>query len=857
VARTHRAADLLAKLAGEIVNHLKIALRQLRLRPTLSLVVIVMLALGIGATTAMYSIYQQILVRPLPTAEPDRLVNLGAPGPAKFGGTYGDLGIGDRDAQFTYAMFRELEARHPGFTGLAAHTDFVSNLSFREQPSYSRGGMLVSGGYFGVLGLKPALGRLIVPEDEPQVGESAVVVLGYDYWRRRFAADPNVLGERLTVNGTDLEIIGVAPQGFTGTILGVHADVFVPLSMRWAMVPTLGRYNPENPFRFFNYWAYVFGRLEPGVTLDQAGSQLNGVYSGLLNDVEAPLLPAQLPQETKDQFRQRKISFASGELGWGPLRARAERPLEILFGVTMLVLLIVCVNIANLLLTRGASRTGEIAVRASIGASRGVLVRHLLTEAFVLIAIGGISSLFVAALIVRLISGMLPSNLALGLTGLNPAALMFAAGASLVTVLVFGLVPAWRVSGASPSQVMNAQGTRAVSGRGSARFRAVLTTAQIAFSMVLLVLAGLFTRSLSNISHEDLGIDVDSIVNFGITAQLSSYDQQELLVLYDRIEQTLAAQPGVRAVGTTAIPLFYDFSLGGDTAIEGVDPGPNADTYSARTAVGSGYFEALDVPLLKGRLFTDDDTAETPIVAIVNQAFARKFNLGDNVVGRRLGNGDPRNSVEIVGLVADAKHASVKGDVPPLVYLPRRQNAGWFQSLWVYVRGNVAADTLKGMIPRVMNEIAPDVPLVIVQTMRERLNDNVYIDRLLSTLSTGFAALATLLAGIGLYGVLAYNVQQRTRELGLRQALGAEPKQLRKLVLKQVGVMAMIGLGVGLIAAFLLGTVAQSVLFGLSGHDPAVMGAAAFVLAAVILAASWLPAWRASRIAPLEALRYE
>jgi predicted permease len=839
------------------VNHLKIALRQLRLRPTLSFVVIVMLALGLGATTAMYSIYQQVLLRPLPAPEPDRLVNLGAPGPGKFGGTYGDLGIGDRDAQFTYAMFRELEARHPGFSALAAHTDFVSNLSYREQPSYSRGGMLVSGGYFGVLALKPALGRLIVPEDEPQVGESAVVVLGYDYWQRRFAGDANVLGERLTVNGTDLEIIGVAPQGFTGTILGVHADVFVPLSMRWAMVPTLGRYNAENPFRFFSYWAYVFGRLEPGVTLEQAASQLNGVYSGILNDVEAPLMPAQLPQEIKDQFRQRKISFASGELGWGPLRARAALPLQMLFWSTVLVLLIVCVNVANLLLTRGASRTGEIAIRASIGASRGVLVRHLLAESFVLIAIGGVLSLLVAVLIVRLISGMLPSNLALGLTGLNPAALTFAAGASLVTVLVFGLVPAWRVSGANPGQVMNAQGTRAVSGRGSARFRAVLTTAQIAFSMVLLVLAGLFTRSLSNISHEDLGIDVDSIVNFGITAQLSSYDQQELLVLYDRIEQTLAAQPGVRAVGTTAIPLFYDFSLGGDTAIEGVDPGPNADTYSARTAVGSGYFEALDVPLLKGRLFTDNDTAETPIVAIVNQAFARKFNLGDNVVGRRLGNGNPQNSVEIVGLVADAKHASVKGDVPPLVYLPRRQNAGWFQSLWVYVRGNVEAETLKGMIPRVMKEIAPDVPLVIVQTMRERLNDNVYIDRLLTTLSTGFAALATLLAGIGLYGVLAYNVQQRTRELGLRQALGAEPKQLRRLVLKQVGIMAAIGLGLGLVAALVSGAFAEAALFGLSGRDPAVIGAAAAVLAIVILAASWLPAWRASRIPPIEALRYE
>jgi len=474
----------------------------------------------------------------------------------------------------------------------------------------------------------------------------------------------------------------------------------------------------------------------------------------------------------------------------------------------------------------------------------------------VLIAIGGLASLLVAALIVRLISGMLPSNLTLGLTGLSPAALLFAAGASLVTVLVFGLVPAWRVSGANPGQVMNAQGTRAVSGRGSAHFRAVLTTAQIAFSMVLLVLAGLFTRSLSNITHENLGIDVDSIVNFGITAQLSSYDQQELLVLYDRIEQTLAAQPGVTGVGTTAIPLFYDFSLGGNTPIEGVEFGPNDDTYSARTAVGSGYFAALDVPLLKGRLFTDGDTAETPTVAIVNEAFVRKFKLGD-AVGRRLGNGQPQNSVEIVGVVADAKHASVKGDVPPLVYLPRRQNAGWFQSLWVYVRGSVPAETLKAMIPGVMHEIAPDVPLVIVQTMRERLNDNVYIDRLLTTLSTGFAALATLLAGIGLYGVLAYNVQQRTRELGLRQALGAEPRQLRSLVLKQVGIMAAIGLVLGLAAALLLGAVAQAVLFGLSGRDPAVIGAAAVVLAIVILAASWLPAWRASRIPPLEALRYE
>jgi len=834
------------------VNQIKLALRQLRLRPGLSIVVILLLALGIGATTAMFSLYHKILVRPLPVPEPERLVNLAAPGKAGIVGSYRDLSIGDPEATFSYEMFRDLEAGQKGFTGIAGHTDFVANLSFREQPAYGRGA-LVSGSYFGVLNLRPALGRLIAPGDEPQIGESAVVVLSYDYWQRHFAGDPSVLGQLLTVNGQSLAIIGVAPAGFTGTILGTRMDVFVPLTLRWLMVPTLGPYDANR----LSNWLYLFARLEPGATLAEAGAQLNGLYSGILNEVEAPLLnPARLRPGAAEQFRQRKISFSLGELGQGPVRAQAARPLQLLLGVTALVLLIVCVNIANLLLARGASRTGEIALRASIGASRGVLVRQLLVESLVLIAIGGAASLLVAALIVRLIAAMLPSNVFLGLSVLSPTAMLFAAGASLGTVLVFGLVPAWRVSGANPGQVMNMQGARAVSGRGSARFRATLTTAQIAFSMVLLVLAGLFTRSLTNIGRENLGIDVDSLVTFGITAQLSSYDQARLLVLYDRIEETLAAQPGVRGVGTTAIPLFYGFSLGGNFPVEGVDSAPGADTYAGATAVGSGYFDTLDVALLHGRVFTDRDTAEAPPVAIVNQAFARKFNLGDNAVGRRLGAG-PGNAIEIVGLVADAKHASVKENDPPLVYFPRRQAAGWFQSLWVYVRGNIAADALKAMIPRVMAEIAPDVPLVIVQTMRERINDNVYIDRLLSLLSAGFAALATVLAGIGLYGVLAYNVAQRTREIGLRLALGASPGRLQSMVLKQVGTMTLIGAGIGLVAALALGRAAESLLFGLSGRDPTVFVAAAALLAAVVLAGSWLPARRASSIAPTEALRYE
>jgi predicted permease len=474
----------------------------------------------------------------------------------------------------------------------------------------------------------------------------------------------------------------------------------------------------------------------------------------------------------------------------------------------------------------------------------------------VLIAIGGMLSLLVAGFIVRLIAGMLPNNVVLGLT-LSPTAMLFAALASLGTVVVFGLVPALQASHANPAQTMNSHATRSSGGRGAARFRGVLTTAQIAISMVLLVLAGLFTRSLMNVSRQDLGMDVDSLVGFSITAQLNGYDPSRLGVLYDRLEEALAAQPGVRSVGSTAIPLFYDFSLGGDYSVEGVDAAVGTDINSAWSVVGSGYFDALGVPLRGGRLLTDRDTTNTPPVVVVNESFARKFRL-DNPIGKRIGFGKSTNyPMEIVGVVADARHASVKGDMPPLIYFPRRQMAGAMQSLWVYVRATIDPDALRTMIPRVVAQVDPNVPIAVIETMRDRVNSNVYIDRLLSMLSAAFAALATLLAGIGLYGVLAYNVTQRTREMGLRLALGAEPRRLRRMDLRQVGAMAAIGAAVGLVVAFALGRVAQSVLFGLSGHDPLVFGAAVAALAAVVLLASWVPAWRASRIAPVEALRHE
>jgi predicted permease len=455
-----------------------------------------------------------------------------------------------------------------------------------------------------------------------------------------------------------------------------------------------------------------------------------------------------------------------------------------------------------------------------------------------------------------LLAGAVTSGL--GSTGLDSAALAFAAGVSLVTVLVFGLVPAWRVSGADAAEAMKAYATRSSGGRGAVRFRAALTTAQIAFSMVLLVLAGLFTRSLVNVGREDLGMNVDSVVQFSVSPRLNAYDAERLADLYDRVEEGLAAQPGVLAVGSAWLPVLGNFSVGGPMSVEGVDVGPGADTAATWQLIGSGYFDALGVPLLAGRAFTDSDDAGSPPVAIVNETFARKFNL-ESPLGRRVGTGQQATSFpfEIVGVVADTKHTGVKNKIPAIVYFPRRQGAGGIESMFYFVRTGADPQALVATIPRLVAEINADMPVTNLRTMVTTVQDSVYMDRLLSMLSVGFAALATLLAAIGLYGVLAYNVTQRTRELGLRLALGANPRRLRALVLKQVGFMALIGVAVGLAAALGFARFAEALLFGLSARDPAVLVAAAVVILLVVFVAGYVPARRASKIAPTEALRYE
>ncbi len=835
-------------LVADLWDDLRYAARALAKQRAFAATVVLILALGIGATTAIFSLFHEVLVQSLPVSEPERLVELGTTPPMLGGGTASLSG--DHEHIFSYPMFRDLEQQQAVFTGLSAHRDFQASVA-EEQQTVAGGGMMVSGGYFGLLGLSPALGRLIGPQDEPQVGESAVVVLSHDYWQSRFGGNPGVIGRTLTINGQQLAVIGVAPEGFRGTVVGVQPRVFVPITLRWLMEPWRSSDQDDRRSR----WVYLLARLGPGVSLEKASSSINGIYGGIINEVEVPLWSA-APAAILEQFKAKRITLEPGGERKGLLRDDNAEPLTVLLGITALVLLIVCVNVANLLLVRGLSRAGEMAVRVTMGASRWRLVKQSLLEVGTIAVIGGLASLPVAALTLRVIGALLPEQLASALSmELSPAALTFAAAISLCTVLLFGVAPAVQAARTEPGVVLKGVASRTLGGRGMMAIRNTLATAQIAFSTALLALAGLLAVSFGNIARIDLGIDLESVAMFSISPRTAGQSAERAMAIFDAIEERLAAQPGVSNVGSSRIALLAGRNWTNHTSqFQGFPNAPDVGGPINMNAVSSGFFRTLSIPVLVGRGFDASDTPASPPVAVVNESFARVFGLGDTALGARFDLGSFRE-IEIVGLIADTKYAGVIDDVPPTVFFPRQRDAN-LDGLTFYVRG-LDPGALMRMIPRVVAAVDPNVPVTDLRTMETQVRNDVYRERLIAILSTSFAVLATLLAAIGLYGVLAYNVAQRTRELGLRLALGAEPSGLRALVAKQVGLMTVIGSSIGLAAAAGLGGVAEALLVGLSGHDPAVLIAAVAAISLVVLGASYMPARRASRIAPMEALRYE
>lgn len=813
------------------------AIRQLIRMPGSSLVVILMLALGIGATTAMFSLFHQVLIQPLPVPEPDRLVNIQR---------------AESDQGFSRPTIRDLEAEQGVLTGIAAHWSTMVNVVFAGEAS-SLEATYVSGEYFTVLNLTPSHGRLIGPQDEQGSGEAPVVVLSHKLWQSRFGGDPDIVGRTLAINGQPLTVIGVAPKGFSGTQIGHRSQLFVPLTMRWQL--DLNPIDPRSSLDNRNFtWLRLFARLKDGVSVEAATTGINAVYSRIVREIEAP--SRGLSEATLPQFLRSRLELLPGSRGQGAIPAAAES-LTLLLSLTVLLLLIVCVNVANLLLVRGVARAGEMAIRESMGASRQRLITQLLAETALPVAIGGLLALPIAAGLLTALIPILPTEIADGFAfdvGWKAAA--FAAIVTALALAACGLLPALKTARTGIALALKGHAAQAVGGQGATRLRHVLAVAQIAFSMVLLVLAGLFAQSLLNVARIDLGIDVDSVVSFSVAPELNGYDPERTAAVYDDIEGAFSAQPGVTSVTSAAMRVLAGSNFLSDGTIETlVDNGPSVS--ASWNVVGPRYFQTLGIPLLAGREFAVTDTPNSASVAIVNETFARLHGLGNDALGRHVRAGP--DDYEVVGIVDNAAYDEVKDEAPPQLYVPLSGNHSLAvpAALTFYIRTGIDPDAFLTTIPRVVAAVDATLPVDNLTTLRQQAQANVFVDRLVTILSTGFAGLATLLTTIGLYSVMAYNMARRTRELGLRLALGAKPTHLRATILRQAAWMASIGIVIGLPAAIGSGRAADALLYGLSSRDPVALCAAAVALAAVVLGASYWPARRASRIAPMEALRYE
>ena len=831
------------------MRNLKLAFRTLFKTPFVTTVAALSLALGIGANAAIFSLFDEMLRRPLPVFEPQQLVNISAPG-VMFGSTSCNQS-GSCEEIWSYPMFRDLEKSPGQFSGVAGHLIFGVNVSIDGQTLNSEGAM-VSGRYFPVLGLQPALGRLFGPDDDDPIGSDFVAVLSYAFWENRLGKDPAIINKSMLVNGQRMTIIGVAPQGFDGTTQGSRPVVFVPLSMRAMMQPGFRGFENRR-----SYWVYAFARLKDGVTIEQAQTAINAVYKPILVNVEAPLQEG-MSDQTLARFKSKEVKVVDGRRGQSSMHREASTPILLLFAVTGIVLLIACANIANLLLARAANRSMEMAVRLSLGASRRQLLGQLLTESVVLAAIGGVVSIIVAHWTLNGIASLLPDDAAETMQfRLNWMTIAFAAGMSLITGLLFGLFPALHSTRPDLVTALRNNSGKLAGGRGAARFRTSLVTTQIALSMALLMFAGLFIKSLTNVSRVDLGLTVDKVVTFSISPVRNGYDSTRSRNLYVRMEEDLRALPGVTEVTTGSVPLLSGSNWGNSVRVQGFQDGPDVDDNSRFNIVGPEYLKTFGMKLLAGREFTVADDRGRPRVAIVNESFAKKFGLGRNAVGMRMSQRDTGAlDIEIVGLMADAKYSEVKDSIPPQFFVPWRQENS-VGRINFYVKTSGDPLQLLRSIPPVVKRLDADLPVEELKTMPQQVRENVFLDRMISILSTAFALIATMLAAVGLYGVLAYSVAQRTREIGVRMALGASRGAVQKMVLRQVALMTLIGGIIGLAAAVGLGRGARSLLFQLQTHDPIVMTGAVVVLALVALGAGYIPALRASKVDPMNALRYE
>src|SRR6266567_1502481 len=805
-------------------------LRMLAKNPGFSVIAILTLALGIGANTAIFSLLNQILLRRLPVLNPSELVVLKSPGP-KRGHVWSD---GDDSEIFSYPLYKGLAKNTAVFDGMIARYEFAASIANHGQTDRGSG-ELVSGNYFEVLGVRPGLGRVLSPADDDVQGAHPVLVLSHAYWTRHFGGDAGVLNQTILVNNTEMTIVGVAQPGFSGIQVGQMPDIFVPITMKGQMTPIRNGLDNWN-----DSFLAVFARRKPGVSIEQAQAGINVDYPGLLEQ-QAATLKFRKGGKDEKEFLSKKIVLYPGAQGRTTVQRDSGPALMALFAMVALVLLIACTNVANLLLAKAAARQREFAIRSALG--------------------GGVLGLILGTWIMNILTRAVVSEAGVqGITAQVDSSVMgFAAAATAVSAVLFGLIPAWRATRAGVSQMMKDQGSTTSAGPGHVRFRKLLVAGQVAFTLLLLTGGALFSRTLWNLRKQNLGLSTENLITFSISPQLSGYDDARTVALVDQLREKLAALPGVLGVGSSQIPVLTGTDMGTNITVEGRQNLDTDDRHVNFDAVSPNYFSTMRVPLLSGREFNTGDTATNTKVAIINETMAKEFFAKRNPIGVHLamGSGNAiKFDIEIVGVVKDAKEGHVKDGERPYFFRPYSQFGKLF-GMSFYVRSqqdplliaNAMRDTVRGT--------DPNLPVYDLKTVQRVVDEDLFAERVIAGLSAAFGGLAALLAALGIYGVLAYLVVQRTREIGIRVALGAASGHVRGLVFKEVGWMVLAGTVVGLPVAYGMARLSESLLYGVKAGDISVYAASLGIICLVAFAACYIPSRRATRIDPIVALRYE
>jgi predicted permease len=839
------------RLLDEVRQDLRYGLRILLKKPGFTVVVVITLALGIGANTAIFSLINAVLLKMLPVKNPEQLV------------LFNQDNGGTRSDSFSYSAYKLFQDHNDVLSGVLAYYPLRLTVSVDGQPEPAVSGQLVTGNYYAVLGVNAVLGRTIVPDDDQMPGEHPVCVISYNYWQRRFARDPAIVGKTIHLSGAPFTIIGVTPPEFFGLEVGSSLDVSIPVMMQEQVTPGIRSFMQDGNNRF-----RVMGRLRSGIIMQHAQASMGLLYQQFLADRFARLSSSSKGKKPNQSMLEQRLVLASGSRGLSELRRQFSQPLLVLMSMVALVLLIACANVAGLMLARAVARRKEIAVRLVLGAGRLRLIRQLLTESILLASLGGVLGLFFTywgtrLLLPLLAQGEIPLHL-----DLNPdvRVLGFTAVLAVLTGVLFGLAPAYQATRVDLQTTLK-NDSQDLSGRGAnLTFGEAFVIAQVALSLLLLIGAGLFVRSLQKLQQVDAGFARENVLVLKLEPVGSNRKTPQLAALYEELLRRVGALPSVRLtslVGYSPMSRREWLVMGQNPEtdnqiyLQDYMPQHNEDMRIHWMQVYPNAFGALGIPLIAGRDFNPQDSQGAKKVAVINESMAHRFFKNENPIGRRFGFRGPENSgeIEIIGVVKDTKLNSLREEGRPMFYQPFYQaNTGRGQmTLVVRTSGNPMQ--VAAAVRREARTLDPAMPMFEVETLATQIAATLRQERLVATLSSCFGLLALLLACLGLYGILSYAVARRTNEIGIRMALGAERSDVLWLVLRDALRLALIGIVLGILAALAAARLVSSQLFGISAADPLTLSLAILMLLVVAALASYLPARRATKVDPLLALR--